>query len=428
MKGKTKKVLTFLVTSVLAVLMMASVAGATANYTAVTGTSTTFTKYLVVPSDANIPNKTFNFSIAAGTAVVGSTDSMPIYAGDDAARVTGTPTIAADQAAFVSTDTTTAGAANDGIANDIGKKYASKTVTIDFSSVSYKEPGVYRYVVTEDTTAPTGVNFDTQVNRTLDVNVIDDGGTLKIDSYVMYYGEVTSAQSKTDVKADTDTKKAKASGIKVGDKCNSYVNSYPSQNLYVGKKIDGNQASKDKYFRFTVKITGAGSGTVINVGGDYTTAAIAKDVNGATTITDADLAGADTYTNPGTITADANEEATAVFYLQGDQYVNLMGIPTGAVYIVTEDDYSSDGYVSTAASSTASFTIGTDPNTLTFDDATTGTVADGEDVYTGYKNVKQGVIPTGVILSVAPWIIAGIVVIAGVVFFAIRSRKKYEEE
>ena len=42
-------------------------------------------------------------------------------------------------------------------------------------------------------------------------------------------------------------------------------------------------------------------------------------------------------------------------------------------------------------------------------------------------NVKEGVIPTGVILSVAPWVIAGIVIIAGVVFFAIRSRKKYEE-
>ena len=50
-----------------------------------------------------------------------------------------------------------------------------------------------------------------------------------------------------------------------------------------------------------------------------------------------------------------------------------------------------------------------------------------DSVYTGFTNTKEGVIPTGVILSVAPWVIAGIVIIAGVVFFAIRSRKKYEE-
>ena len=49
-------------------------------------------------------------------------------------------------------------------------------------------------------------------------------------------------------------------------------------------------------------------------------------------------------------------------------------------------------------------------------------------IYTGFTNDRSGVIPTGVILSVAPWAIAGVVILAGVVFFAIRSRKKYEEE
>ena len=51
-----------------------------------------------------------------------------------------------------------------------------------------------------------------------------------------------------------------------------------------------------------------------------------------------------------------------------------------------------------------------------------------KDVYTGYKNSKSGAIPTGVILSVAPWVIAGAVIIVGIVFLVIRSRKKYDAE
>ncbi|MBQ1489401.1 MAG: QVPTGV class sortase B protein-sorting domain-containing protein, partial [Lachnospiraceae bacterium] len=130
--------------------------------------------------------------------------------------------------------------------------------------------------------------------------------------------------------------------------------------------------------------------------------------------------------NANTITVGTNGSKTIVVYLQGDQYIQLMGLKKGAHYEVTEDDYEPDGYVSTATSSTNTFTIGTGTDAKTFNAVTSG-VIDDADVLTGYKNVKQGVIPTGVILSVAPWVIAGIVIIAGVVFFAIRSRKKYEE-
>ncbi len=414
------------------------------NYTPVTGTAdTTFTKYLVIPKDATVPNLTFNFTIEAGAAVAGDSTHMAVYAGNDTTKVTGTPVLTAyadsaitsNQVEFTTGDATTDGQADDGIANSEEKKYASKKVKIDFSGVSFKEPGVYRYLIKEDITSLSGVTPDSELVRTLDVNVIDVNGALAIDTYVMYYGTLTDAQPKADadVKKETDKKNSKKTGITTGDKCDNYVNEWPSQNLYIGKKIDGNQASKDKYFRFTINITDAGNGSIITLDGNYDSS-VAYNVNGATTIANADKEeGKNAFDNPSgknanakTITVGTDGSKTIVVYLQGDQYIQLMGLKKGAHYEVTEDDYEPDGYVSTATSSTNTFTIGTGTDAKTFNAVTSG-VIDDADVLTGYKNVKQGVIPTGVILSVAPWVIAGIVIIAGVVFFAIRSRKKYEE-
>ena len=424
MKGKrTSKLLALFLTLALSVMMMTTLVQATDNYTPVAGTSTTFTKYLVIPADASVPSLTFNFSIDTGAAVPGDVDNLPIYAGNDTGRVTGAPTIAANQAAFTSADATTDGAADDGIANSTDYKYASKTVTVDFSTVSFKEPGVYRYIITEDNST-SGVTFDNELIRTLDVNVVDTNGALEVASYVMYYGEVGAKQHKTTVQSTN--KNAKATGIATGDKCDNYVNHFPSHNLYVGKKISGNQASKDKYFRFTVTLTDAGSGTLIHVNGDYTTTALKSSVNGATTILEADE-GETGYINPSSITTETDGTATVVFYLQGDQYVNLMGIPVGAKYTVVEYDYSADGYVSTGASSANKFTIGSGASAKVFEDETTGTVGE-TDIYTGFMNTKAGIIPTGVILAASGLLVSGVVVVAGIIFFGRRSKKKYEEE
>lgn len=446
MKRSTKKLLGFVAAGFLAAVAIVPglgtlKAGATPNYTPVTGTETTFKKHLVIPKDSTVPNLIFAYSITAGNQVLGDDTHVPVYAGDDAGRVIGAPTIADEQAKFTPADDahTIDGTDTDGIANSTEKKYATKDITIDFSSVKYKEPGVYRYIVHEDDQTPSGVTFDTELDRTLDVNVEDSNGSLVVSSYVMYYGNLATAQHKTDVKMANNKKNAKAldnastaedESIQVGDKCDNYVNSWPAQNLYIGKSIAGNQASKDKYFRFTVALSNAGSGTHIAVAGNYNaTDTLTSEVNGATTIID----GTTGYQNPSTITTDANQEATVVFYLQGNQYVKLMGLPENAEYTVTEDSYVTDGYVSEATKPAAgtepevSFTIIDGTENLKFVNATTGTIGT-VDVLTGYINTKQGTIPTGVILSVAPWAIAGVVILAGVVFFAIRSRKKYEEE
>ena len=426
MRGKrTCKFIALLVTLALSVMLMAPCVFATDNYAEVAGTSTTFKKYLVLPKNVAVPNLTFNFTIASGAAVTGDASNLPIYRGDDADRVDGVPTIAADQAAFTTADSTTNGAADDKITNDAEKKYAEKDVTIDFSGVKFKEPGIYRYIITEDRSAPAGVSFDGEPKRTLDVNVVDDNGALKVESYVMYYGEISSAQNKTTVKEETDRKYAGDATITAGDKCSSYINQYPSHNLYIGKKISGNQASKDKYFRFTVTLSNAGNASLIHVGGDYNdNDALNSDVNAATTVLDTDIPEGETgYTNPSSFTTEADGSKVVVFYLQGDQYVNLMGLKEDAVFEIAEDDYSADGYVSTATSATDTFTIGT----LVFNNGVTGTISD-TDIYAGFLNTKQGTIPTGVILAASGLLISGAVVVGGIIFFGRRSKKKYEDE
>ena len=45
-----------------------------------------------------------------------------------------------------------------------------------------------------------------------------------------------------------------------------------------------------------------------------------------------------------------------------------------------------------------------------------------------FTNDKHGTIPTGVLLSATGLIVVGLIVVVGVVFFGIRSKKRYEED
>ena len=87
----------------------------------------------------------------------------------------------------------------DTVVLDEGEVYQKKVVTIDFSQVEFKEPGVYRYLLTEqEITGQTRLTYDTQRDRAepkvrvIDVYVVDDGtGTLVIDKTTVLH-EVAS--------------------------------------------------------------------------------------------------------------------------------------------------------------------------------------------------------------------------------------------
>lgn len=424
MKKRFSKLMAIAMVFALIFAIAAIPASAATTYTPVAGGTTTFSKYLIVDSDTHIPNVTFDFSIAPITTGKEATSStVAVYAPGDAG-VTGTATISdpeftSDITNTPTYDTIQSPADTGKLALDTGKKYAAKTVTVDFSGVTFPEPGIYRYVVTEAAAAgaythDTQNTGGTQLTRYLDVYVTDDGtGTLAVSSYVLHKEDGTVTANATSGSGDVAT-----AGAAVNDKSASYVNEYETKDLAFSKKVTGNQASRDKYFKYTVTITGLNDSDTFTV--DLANAEAAPTKNDATKYT--------TMSNPASVTGA--ELASGVdFYIQHGQSIKILGLPTTAQYTVVEDK---EDYTQTANNDlvavAAQGTEGQDGYVAakTYNDASTDTMT--TDKYVGYTNEKQGVIPTGVLLTVAPFAIGLLLFGALAVFFVAKKKRRAEEE
>lgn len=356
-----RRVMTIAAAMLMVFTLFAAAVPAQAANVPVNGGTTTFNVYLNMPKDANVPNVTFDVSIVAGTAVVGNASALPIYAG------IGSPTIG--DAEFTVDQSTTAGESGTPDSDSVSK-YATAVVTVGFSNISFPAPGVYRYNVSLVNPNVSGVSCDKKV-LFLDVLVNDEAGdgTLEIGSYSLH--------------EDGDTVKS-----------DGFVNTYATQNLTLTKTVTGNQGDRDKYFEFDVKITNAAVGTKYDIGGTF-------DEN------------AGQQTNPRQLTVPAGGTLTQKFYLKHGQSIVIKGLTSDADYEITETSYVSDGYTTTNTDNTS--------NGLT-----TGTKDMPASAHTvTFTNNRQGAVPTGVLLEIAPYIALAVVVIAGfVVLFATRRRRE----
>ena len=107
-----------------------------------------------------------------------------------------------------------------------------------------------------------------------------------------------------------------------------------------------------------------------------------------------------------TITVGSDGTCTAIFYLTDGESVKVNDLNVGYSYTVTEDaeDYeSTDGLAG-------------------YLDATSDTDVE-DDVKTGYTNTREGAIPTGVIITIAPFVI-GILVLGAVMLFMVSRRRR----
>ena len=382
-----KKHARFLTTLLAAALLVAAAlpSAFAFKYTAVEGTSTTFDKYLVMDVDANVPNATFAFTVAPGTAIAATEDSVAVLAG------IGAPTIA--DVTFAPTDSTTAGLPSDTDTATAGQQYATQTAKVDFSGISFTEPGIYRYIVTETATTNQGVTNDVSATRTLDVYVTDNDGALEVSSYVLHTGTDAPAAGTDKGSADVSN-----TGDKLGDKSAGYTNTYDTSNLTFSKTVSGNQASRDKYFAFTVTIRGAVAGTVYDV--DLTKA----DVNISANPNDATTCIGNAVTQPQRLTVPAGGTVTQVFYLQHGQEITIKGLAKGTEYAVTENP---EDYKQTAP------------------DNASGTIV-SEDVTAAFTNTRSGVIPTGVLLTVAPFAAIMAIGAVGILVMVGKKRKRAE--
>ena len=365
--------------------------------------TTTFDKFLVMDSQANVPNATFSYAVTAGNAKAYSVadKKFQVLAGVDADKITmaGVGTNTANTIAYTPADTT-ANDENTMVKNydKTTEKYALKTATLNFSKVQFTEPGVYRYIITESGTNQAITN-DADLTRVLDVYV-NDASTetekkLTIAGYVLHSNE----NDEPDVAAGEN---AGSTGTYVATKSQGFTNEYDTSDLTFKKEVAGNQASHDKYFKFTVKITDAVKGTVYTV--DVTGADDQSKTNAATI---AENAGKE---NVKTMTVGADGTISQDFYLQHGQEIKIQGIAKDTKYDVTEEkeDYKSEAKAVTG-----------------YTDDVSGKIV-STDLKTSYKNTRDGVIPTGVIMTVAPFAAVTLLGAAGMV--TIKMRKKEDDE
>ena len=442
--------------------------------------TTTFQKNFQIRNDCNIPDAEFKFEVTAGDAVAATAGKIAVYAGVipglKITPLTGTAVTAADNADDVSatlvynaqTKENAETKQSDKSQCDnvtyfapTGKDYyiATKTVELDFSGVIFTEPGVYRYKIEEIDKTNTAITYDSKI-RTLDVYVEDCPVTdqttgkvlkkLKVAGYVFYVDEVTTAPKDgttrtagTDFIGEDEQTPISPDGLEPTGAVKSlgFINKYPTASLTFGKEVTGNQGSKDKYFEMTLSVTEGPANTILYVDLSNADASIAANPNKATTCITTAIS-----QQPESIPLDANGAGSASFYLQDGQYITVFGFVEGTKYTLSEEEeeYTKIAGIEANLSGIDYDSTHTGNDELkddisSFDPDTTAVIT-GEftvatqgsnDViskHTGFTNNKEGLIPTGVILSVVPWVVAGIVIIGGIAFFAIRSRRKYEEQ
>lgn len=415
---KTKvKVGAMLAAAALAVSSIVPAFAAT-SYTAVSGINCNFNKYLIMDAGDTVPNATFSFTVAPGTAVSPDTSSnnvMEVMAG------VGTPTIA--DVTFAPGDATATAAgtnidvaraasdrqsgltATNGVQLETGEKYATKQATVDFSSVSFNEPGIYRYIVTETANASheaAGIMHDNDTDRVLDVYVIDNNGTLEVASYVLH-----TNVSDPVIGTDMGSADVASTGTALSDKTDGFTNEYNTKDLRLSKEVAGNQAARDKYFELTVTATNVADNDsfAVSLADDSdanTNDGSADATSGAAKIGGTIAANAG-KTNPTTITG-AQLKAGQKFYLQHGQNIVIRGLPLNASYTLTEnaEDYKS----SVMNGKTNSGVIGTVAGTAKVAEA-------------GFTNTRGGTIPTGIAVYAG----AGVVMVAVAVLAFTMTRK-----
>lgn len=421
-------------------------------------TSFSFNKYLVLDKNANVPNTEFTFAIEPDSDVENpihlTETNVELYQGITTEADNKTYPLFSDGSAVFTDETPV----NEGgvpaeftdnkgdadtikIVDDTSKKYAVDGLTLDFSNVEFLEPGVYRYKITE-TVPSTGSAYTpkTETERTLDVYVIDtnDAKTestytkLAIQGYVLYDKVLDSTAAPLNYSETAAVEGIGYNESEVvtasGKKSSGFVNEYDTHNLTIGKEVSGNQASKDKYFKFTVKIENAVEGDVYTVAVEKSEEDVANGVfanadptvipNNATTVSG---------NNVKSIEVKEGGVAEQDFYLHDGQYLTICGLGKGVKYTVTED---SEKYTKVEKITEELSSLDWDASSEGYDaldDDLTGNIADA-DIHTGFTNTRNGSIPTGVLLSVAAPAVIGIGVLGGIIFLAVKRSRKDDDE
>ena len=214
---------------------------------------------------------------------------------------------------------------------------ANKTRQIEIQLPEYDSVGVYTYIIHEVEGNSAGVTYygDAILLR---VTVIEQDGKLRIAAVHTEDPESTGEGKRDD-----------------------FDNLYSAGKLEVHKDVEGIMGNKDKYFEFTVQLTGEEGKTYQDsyaiTGGSY----------------DA---------NPDSIEIRPGETTEATFYLKDDDTIHIENLPYGVEYKVSETPVAD--YVTTE----------------------TGTKGEVDEAVerASFTNTKGGTVDAGVVLDSAPYL------------------------
>lgn len=214
---------------------------------------------------------------------------------------------------------------------------ANKTKQIEIQLPKYDSVGVYTYIIHEAAGNSAGVTYygDAILLR---VTVIEQDGKLRIAAVHTEDPESTGEGKKDD-----------------------FDNFYSAGELEVHKDVEGIMGNKEKYFKFTVQLTGEEGKTYQDsyaiTGGSYNA-------------------------NPDSIEIKPGETTEATFYLKDDDTIHIENLPYGVEYKVSETPVAD--YVTTET-------------------GTEGEV-DGAVEQANFTNTKGGTVDAGVVLDSAPYL------------------------
>ena len=300
---------------------------------------------------ASVPDVTFSYEIKAGEPVSASETAPEILAG------VGSPVV--EDAVYGPT----------GAAASL-----TKTVNVDFANVKFEKPGIYRYIITEQTTNNADITNDGNPTRYLDVYVVngDTEGTYAIDDFVLLPSVIIPGNN--GVYEDGPTSKS-----------NGYTNMYTTYQLSLDKVVSGTMGDKGKEFDFTITFSGPA-----NASFTYDGKPVQLDSNGNGRV---DIKLAD-----------------------GTQAAVITGIPSTVKYTITENIETKEGYTTSykindgeaiKGTTTGEQKMGTDNNAVVC------------------TNVKDAVTPTGIAMNIAPYVLmVAVAAVLAVVF--LRKRNNFE--
>ena len=213
----------------------------------------------------------------------------------------------------------------------------TKTKEIKIDLPEYESVGVYTYIIHEVAGNSAGVTYYDDAIL-LRVTVIEQDGKLRIAAVHTEDPESTGEGKKDD-----------------------FDNLYSAGELEVHKDVEGIMGNKDKYFKFTVQLTGEEGKTYQDsyaiTGGSY----------------DA---------NPASIEIKPGETTEATFYLKDDDTIHIENLPYGVEYKVSETPVAD--YVTTET-------------------GTEGEVNEAVE-QANFTNTKGGTVDAGVVLDSAPYL------------------------